>query len=89
MDIEEDHYSGYSYEYFIDDCNDVVHESNPSRYSESLRSEPEITEIRCQEYVKPWLEEVEEAENLQENYRKLLEELRSEESSESPDSTGE
>lgn len=76
LDIEEDHYSGYTYEYFIDDCNEVVHESNPSRYFESLRSEPEITELRCQEYVKPWLEEVEEAEKLQENYRELLEELR-------------
>lgn len=76
LDIEEDHYSGFTYEYFIDDCNEIVHDSNPSRYSETLRAEPGLSELRCQEYVKPWLEEVEESENLQENYRELLKDLR-------------
>lgn len=75
LDVEEDNYSGLTYEFFIDDCNEIVLESNPDRYLETLRSEPEISELRCQEYVQPWLDEVAESQNLQDNNRKLFDEL--------------
>lgn len=79
LDAEEDNYSGLTYEFFIEDCNEIVHESNPDRYPETLRSEPEISDLRCQEYVQPWLDEVAESENLQDNNRRLFEELTEEE----------
>lgn len=82
LDVEEDNYSGLTYEFFIDDCNEIVHESNPARYPETLHSAPEISDLRCQEYVQPWLDEVEESQNLQDNNRKLFDELTNEEPAE-------
>ncbi len=79
LDFEEDHYSGLTYEQFVEDCNDTVLSSNPSRYPESFNSEPSLDELRCQELVQPWLDEVAAAKALQENNRKLFEELQDEE----------
>lgn len=82
LDVEEDNYSGLTYDFFIEDCNEIVHESNPDRYPETLRSDPEISELRCPEYVQPWLDEVAESENLQDNNRRLFDELTDEDPTE-------
>ena len=89
LDVEEDNYSGLTYEFFIEDCNEIVHESNPERYPETLRSEPEISDLRCPEYVQPWLDEVAESENLQDNNRRLFEELTDEDPAEAQEAVEE
>lgn len=75
LDLEEDNYSGLTYEQFVDDCNETVLTSNPNRYPDSFRSDPEISELRCQENVQPWLDEVAKAKALQENNRRLFDEF--------------
>ncbi len=80
MDIEEDNYSGLTYEQFVEDCNQTVLNSNPVRYPDSFNSIPDISELRCQELVQPWLDEVEAAQALQENNRNLFEEILGKES---------
>ncbi len=75
MQIEENNYSGLTYEYFVEDCNETVMQSNPTRYPDSFLFEPEITELRCQEDVEPWEREVEEWEGLRENNQRFFEEF--------------
>ena len=58
LDFEADFPSGVSYRQMLASCNETVHNANPTRYDDSLYSEPAIETLRCQDEVEPWLEVV-------------------------------
>ena len=68
---EEDNYSGLSYEAILDECNQVVHAGNPSRYDGSLDSRPKLDFLRCETEVEDWRAMIAEEERRREIRRQL------------------
>lgn len=84
LDLEDDFYSGLTYDDFVSDCNDTVRQASPDGYDSKLTAEPKIDEIRCQDKVDSWSKVVAEIEALQNNNRQLSDELKGSRGSSEP-----
>jgi len=56
---EADSYSGVIYEEMISTCNETVQNANPTRYPSDFKFRMELDDLRCQDDVEDWHEELE------------------------------